>query len=478
MTRTKVLIDSLLVALLYAVSARVGQMFAIEPGNVTPVWIPSGLMIALALHMGKHIWPGVFLGAFIGNIWVYFSSETIISALSAIAAATFNGLGDVLCCVVMAQIVANKTQTRYPLTNVTHLFTYFKYAVVAGPLISAIFGVGGLFLFDHIASSQLLEVLTTWFVGDASGAMIFGPLLLSWLKVEPVESKDSVFILLALSVYAVFITAGLLDILAMPWFIYIVAILLAPIALFAILHSGQRTVFTVQALLSATAVYATSNQYGIFLNTDGNHSLMGLQVFLVALALVMFTVAILVFQQQRSSQLLQTKKDALENLYRKDQLTNTWNRYRITEFIDIELSRMQRHQRPFGVIMLDIDNFKSINDYYGHRVGDKVLVSLCELIGLHIRDLDLFGRWGGEEFLVVATDTNENSLKQLAEKIRALVECHEFEDGQRISVSLGATMSEQGDSIMQLIDRADEALYRAKEAGKNQVSWAPQSGSE
>lgn len=478
MPRSKLLFDGLLVALVYVVSARVGQLFAIDPGNVTPVWIPSGLMIALVLHMGRHIWPGVFLGAFIGNIWVYFSAESITMALSAIAAASFNGIGDVLCCVGMAQVIANKTQTRYPLTNVSHFFTYFVYAVVVGPLISAVFGVGGLCMFGHIDNSQFLEVLSTWFIGDASGAMLFGPLLLSWLQAEPLKNNFTRIKLLALSAYAVCITAGLVDIVSLSWLLYVMAILLSPIALFAILHNGQRTVFTVQTLVAATAVFATANRYGPFVSDDGNQSLMGLQVFIVAFSLVMFSMAILVFQQQKSSQLLQAKKDVLEDLYRKDQLTQIWNRYRITEFIEVELSRMQRHQRSFGLIMLDVDNFKAINDQHGHAVGDKALVELCSLISLHVRDLDLFGRWGGEEFMIVATDTNEKSLMQLAEKIRALVEEHAFQDGHRISVSLGATLSEQGDSIMQIVDRADEALYQSKKAGKNQVTLATKSGSE
>ena len=89
-------IEILFVTLLYIFSARIGQFFAIEPGNITPVWLPSGIMVALAFTRGPRIWPGVFLGAFLGNVWAYFSSDSFILAIQSLVAGTFNGIGDVI----------------------------------------------------------------------------------------------------------------------------------------------------------------------------------------------------------------------------------------------------------------------------------------------------------------------------------------------------------------------------------------------
>lgn len=469
MTRSQLIFDNLLVALIYVVSARIGQLFAIEPGNVTSVWIPSGLMIALVLHKGKHVWPGVFLGAFVGNIWAYFNTETISAALSAIAAATFNGIGDVICCVLMAHLIVLKTNTHYPFTTIYQFFIYSMFAVLAGPLVSAILGPGALFAFGFISEGKLFEIFVTWFIGDATGAMIFGPLLLSWLNPEPFKTHYQKTKLLALSTFSILVTATIFDLLTVPRAVYILSVLLFPVALFTIMYNGQRTVFTIQTLVAATAVYATSNQLGPFVSFSGNQSLIQLQLFIAAFSMVMFTIAIIVFKQHKSSEELELKKEELENLYRLDQLTNTWNRYRITEFIELELSRFQRNNRPFGVIMLDIDNFKSINDHYGHSDGDKILVEMSDLIRVHIREADLFGRWGGEEFIIVATDSNTESLKVLAEKIRTIIDQHNFRLSIKVSISLGITLSRAKDEIMNLIDRADEALYQCKKQGKNRV---------
>jgi diguanylate cyclase (GGDEF)-like protein len=456
----------LLIAALYIVAARVGQYFAIDPGNVTPVWIPSGLMIALALKYGKAIWPGVFIGAFSGNIWAYFSLTPIETGLYAIAAASLNGIGDVICCVVMAQIIITKTNTHYPFTQTRHFLWFLALAVIAGPLASAAFGIAGLVIFGFLAQDQAINAFTTWFIGDATGAMIFGPLLSAWLTKENKNLNPYYF--LCLMGFCTLITTLLFGLIDFGFWLNALALLLLPAALFIVLYSGHKTAFSLLALVASLAVYTTSIGLGPFRNGGINVALMELQGFITFFSLSIYVIAIFIYDKQKTSSDLAIQKAALEQLYRQDPLTQTWNRYRIKEFIDTELSRFERSLRPFGLILFDIDDFKRINDQHGHLQGDRVLITLCRLVKEHTREVDLFGRWGGEEFIVVVTETS--SLGALTEKIRLLVASHDFELPEPVTISLGVTTAQKDDTPLLILDRADEALYQSKQHGKNQAS--------
>ena len=120
--------------------------------------------------------------------------------------------------------------------------------------------------------------------------------------------------------------------------------------------------------------------------------------------------------------------------------------------------------------MLDIDRFKRVNDEHGHLVGDKILIALCNLCHAHIRSSDIFGRWGGEEFLVICPETNLEQAQAVAEKVRNSVEEASFPMPQQLTTSIGVASCTKTDNVESLIGRADKALYRAKEGGRNRVS--------
>ncbi|PMP86786.1 MAG: diguanylate cyclase, partial [Thermodesulfobium narugense] len=125
----------------------------------------------------------------------------------------------------------------------------------------------------------------------------------------------------------------------------------------------------------------------------------------------------------------------------------------------------------FSVIMLDIDNFKSINDKFGHNAGDLVLKSLSETIKDRIRKIDIFARWGGEEFVILLPETTPQKASILAEEIRVRLSNLKIEDINGITVSCGIAGYRQGDSVDSLIERADNLMYEAKAVGKNCVRY-------
>ena len=159
----------------------------------------------------------------------------------------------------------------------------------------------------------------------------------------------------------------------------------------------------------------------------------------------------------------------LETLATIDSLTGIYNRYKINEAIDEEIQRAKRYSEPFALLMFDIDHFKKINDTYGHDVGDIVLQELSRLILDSIRESDKFGRWGGEEFMLLSPSTDKEHLLLFAEKLRKLIEDHNFTKVGKITVSIGVSIFHEGDNKTSFLKRVDDALYEAKAAGRNKV---------
>jgi diguanylate cyclase (GGDEF)-like protein len=177
--------------------------------------------------------------------------------------------------------------------------------------------------------------------------------------------------------------------------------------------------------------------------------------------------------QERTEQLA-AKNTELEQLYVTDRLTGLCNRHKIDEALQKNLANAERYKRPFGVVMLDIDFFKKINDRQGHAIGDKILKEFALVLFRHTRKNDIVGRWGGEEFLVICPETDLNGLIALAEKLRVAIEQNSFEGGNSVTVSCGVAQFVAQDAVETLIDKADQALYQAKNTGRNQVCYYDQ----
>jgi diguanylate cyclase (GGDEF)-like protein len=162
----------------------------------------------------------------------------------------------------------------------------------------------------------------------------------------------------------------------------------------------------------------------------------------------------------------------------RDPLTQLHNRRFLSESLEHEFHRAQRTSEPLSVIMLDLDLFKSINDTYGHAAGDACLVWLARLLQQHIRRSDILCRYGGEEFLLVLPATDMAGATHYAERLRLLVEretCTVDRHHLQLTVSLGiACYPSHGATGDEIIDRADEAMYVSKRAGRNRVTaWSP-----
>jgi diguanylate cyclase (GGDEF)-like protein len=164
--------------------------------------------------------------------------------------------------------------------------------------------------------------------------------------------------------------------------------------------------------------------------------------------------------------------ERIEQLAIRDELTGGYNRRFMLDALARERSRAERLREPFSVCLLDVDHFKSVNDTLGHAAGDAVLQELPSIAGQGLRGVDVFGRFGGEEFLLVLPGTDLEGARRVAERVRAAVEAAQFPGlpaGRRVSVTVGVAERGAGEDIRALLKRADRALYAGKGAGRNRV---------
>lgn len=159
----------------------------------------------------------------------------------------------------------------------------------------------------------------------------------------------------------------------------------------------------------------------------------------------------------------------LRKLATVDSLTGVYNRHKANEIIDEEIIRQNRYEGSFALLMLDIDYFKSVNDTYGHDTGDMILQELSKLILNNTRKSDKFARWGGEEFLLILPQTTAEGAFEYAQKLVNIIDSYYFTQISHLTTSIGACIYEDNERKTELLKRVDEALYLAKERGRNRV---------
>lgn len=162
-------------------------------------------------------------------------------------------------------------------------------------------------------------------------------------------------------------------------------------------------------------------------------------------------------------------EEEIRRLTELDSLTQLYNRFKLDAVLKMEMERYGRSGSPFSLIMIDIDNFKKVNDTYGHVAGDKVLVEIAEILKSNIRKIDTAGRWGGEEFLIILPESDLAGGLAVAEKLREKIGEYIFSEVGHLTSSFGVAESVRDADEQELVYRADKAMYQAKLSGKNRV---------
>ncbi len=165
------------------------------------------------------------------------------------------------------------------------------------------------------------------------------------------------------------------------------------------------------------------------------------------------------------------EKEQFHYIATHDHLTKIYNRQKFDLLLEHEIKRTLRYKHPLSLIIFDIDDFKIINDTYGHITGDKVITTIAENVTTLLRNSDTFARWGGEEFVVLLSNTDLDSALKKSEELRKSVEQISIHKIKKITCSFGVTILQENDSAQELFKKADSALYLAKESGKNIIKY-------
>ncbi|WP_136417717.1 sensor domain-containing diguanylate cyclase [Herbaspirillum sp. ST 5-3] len=274
---------------------------------------------------------------------------------------------------------------------------------------------------------------------------------------------------------------NLVGVLMAPQVTYMfIANIFVPLA-YAVLHFSRRAFLVAWVLLSVawcSVLWLLGAEVGIAVSTRAEQT-----ILMGSLVLVFARFIAINAEVSRLRERLHVKNknlaDAtarLAELATHDELTGIWNRRKFMDLLQEERMRAERTGSGFCVAIVDVDHFKTVNDRFGHGVGDVVLKALAALLQNSMRATDRVARFGGEEFTFVLVDYNENALPVAMERMREAVERHDWQriaPGLAVTVSAGVAAWRWGESTGQVLNRADTALYEAKNAGRNCIRIAP-----
>ena len=166
---------------------------------------------------------------------------------------------------------------------------------------------------------------------------------------------------------------------------------------------------------------------------------------------------------------MKDKQDTTENKAYIDGLTGVNNRNKFDEIFEEELKSTKRYNSPLSIAIIDIDKFKNFNDTFGHLIGDEVLITMAQTVKKSVRESDVFARWGGEEFTVLFKNTSASTAEEVSQKLKDKIQENEHPTAGKITASFGVTEYKEGDTLESIFNRCDDALYLAKENGRNRV---------
>jgi len=473
------LLPPLATGLGYYLGARLGVAASAMSEGIAIFWLPNGILLAALLLAPRRDWPWILLAAVAAEIAADLPTFTLIQALGFAAVNLFECL--------LAAWLLQRAARPFALDRLRHVGLFGVHALVVACGLAALLGAS-IYTLSVQTATSFWSFWAIWWLGDGMGVLLITPLLLGWLRgpSRPGERRFpegvALLVLTLLLTTWVFSQGATENFPRRPF-------LLFPLPLWAAVRFGVRGTAGIGLLIAVIAITATLNGVGPLLATTPADTVLLLQEYLAVLAFSSLALAALV-QELRTThdeldrlnrelearvatrtQELHLANQHLEALASIDPLTGASNRRHFLEAARIELSRARRQAIPLSVIMLDIDFFKSINDRFGHEAGDKVLVALAATIHATLRGGDIFARMGGEEFIVMLPGQNLSDAFQTAERLRLLIAQSVIPDcPDRITISAGvAELENMREEIDDLLRRADQALYRAKNQGRNKV---------
>ena len=443
---TKNLATAAGLGVVYFVAGKLGLQLAYVHASATAVWPCTGIAIAALLVFGYRIWPGILIGAFLVNL------TTAGTVATSIAIAGGNTLEALAGCYLVSRFAHGKEAF-------ARAQDIFKFALLAGMVataVSATIGVATLAVSGLADWSAFGSIWCTWWLGDAIGAVLVTPLLLLWWENPRLKWTSEQITELAFLFIGLFTAAW--SVFGEPFHSelknYPLEYLCIPFLVWAAYRFGRRKAATALGALAVIATWGTLHGFGPFARESRNTSLLLLQAFMGIMAVTTMALAAEVTEHKRA-------QERVRNLAVSDPLTGLANYRQLVEALETEIKRFGRNERPFVVLLLDLDGLKKINDAHGHIVGSRALCRLADMLRLYSREMDTAGRYGGDEFVLILPETDLEAARLVAQRISKRL----AEDGEepKISVSIGtAIYPDDGETVNEILGAADRDLYREK----------------
>lgn len=487
------LIAALITGLGYFLGAWVGATFTITDAGIAVLWPANAVLLSAFLLLPKSQWWLLAVVAFCVELIVS------TSAMFPLWAAAGFGVVNVSESAIAAFLILRWSGTTFAFDRVKNAVKF----VLFGPLLaSAVAAVPGGLIYVVLQqnSSEFFSYWRLWWFGDALGLLLLTPMLIgvirfvqngipviNWAKLAEFAAICSVLMLVGPQ-FLEPSNAGYFE-------FYVTPVLLLPFGIWAAVRFGVPGAVLVVALIAALAVDSLIGGYYLYATTNPQYAVWLTQELLAIVSLVSVGLAVLLAEIRQQNTLLEKRiedrteslqaankalnvaNDRLQQLASMDFLTGITNRRYFYENAERVLQRCRQEKSTVSVIMFDLDHFKKINDQYGHETGDDVLRSITKPVINTLRPLDLFSRTGGEEFLVLLPSVHLEEAEGIAERIRQAVASIVVEAGGSkidVAVSLGVAQWDGNESLQRLVSRVDQAMYNAKNSGRNCVRVALQ----
>jgi diguanylate cyclase (GGDEF)-like protein len=427
-------------------NTRSGLQLAYVHPSATPVWAPTGIALAALLTWGRRVWPAIFVAAFAVNL----TTEGNVWTSAGIA------VGNTLEGVLGAYMLRRFARAARTFDDARDVFVFVTLASGPATMLSATIGVGSLAVGGFVPWADVANVWLTWWLGDFAGAVVVAPLLLTWTRDPdqrwPEHRKlEATGLALTLLVLGQLVFGGVVPSIGS---LVPLEFLSVPVLVWAGVRFTPREAATATLALSAIALRGTLAGLGPFAYAAPGESLLLAQSFMVISAATTLVLAAVVAERRKAAaELLQ--------LSESDGLTGLANYRRLHEVIASEIQRSGRTERRFALLLMDLDDFKSINDRFGHVVGNRALIRVANALRATCRAVDTPGRFGGDEFVMILPETDASEARVIAKRLRDRLSA--TREVPALSLSIGtAEYPRDGGSGQSLLEHADRVLYEMK----------------
>ena len=455
MTRLEGIKNAAIVAILagvYFLAGKLGLQLAYVHASATAVWPCTGIAIAALLVYGFRVWPGILIGAFLVNLT---TAGNVGTSIGIAAGNTLEGLAG-------WYLVNRFAHGKEAFARAQDIFRFALLAGIGAAAVGATIGVTILATGGFADWNAFGPMWSTWWLGDAAGALLVTPLLLLWRENPLPKWNNQKSIELAALFAGIIGTAWIVfgGFFAAQLKNYPLEYLCLPFLVWAAFRFGAREVATVVCVLAGIAAWGTAHGYGPFAGEPRNTSLLLMQAFFGIVAVTTLVLASEVTGHRQS-------QERVKSLALSDPLTGLGNYRQVVEALETEIKRYGRTERPFVVLLMDVDGLRKINDAFGHVVGSRALCRLADMLRLYSREMDTAGRYGGDEFLLILPETDAEAGRLVAQRISKRL----AEDGEtpKLYVSIGtAVYPDDGETMNQILGAVDRDLHREKGVPKKQ----------